>query len=88
LRNHEDHFYYLMFHTIHDVLKAEKVLKEHGFRFELVPVPRNLSSDCGSCIKLAEGFEEAMQQITGIVMGKCFLFNGGVFQEIPLPDGN
>ncbi len=85
LRKHNDHFYYLLFHTIHDVLKAEKALKKRGVGFELVPVPRNLSSDCGSCIKLTGSIEEAMQYVADSRAGKCFSFDGEVFQEIPLP---
>ena len=46
-----DSIYYLLFSTIHDVLKAEKRLKETTFDFELVPVPRHLSSDCVVFIK-------------------------------------
>ncbi len=42
--------YFFLFRTIHDVLKAESVLKSQGTLFELVPVPRTLSSDCGVCI--------------------------------------
>ncbi|MBP1749100.1 MAG: hypothetical protein H6Q52_1639 [Deltaproteobacteria bacterium] len=42
----------LLFNTIHDVLRAEKILKEHTVQHELVPVPRNLSSDCGMSIIL------------------------------------
>ncbi|GAK58693.1 hypothetical protein U27_05668 [Candidatus Vecturithrix granuli] len=33
-------------------LRAEKVLEEAGIPCKLIPVPRHLSSDCGSCIRI------------------------------------
>jgi hypothetical protein len=32
-------------------MKAERILKNEGVRFALMPVPRQLSSDCGLSIK-------------------------------------
>ncbi|HSH68858.1 MAG TPA: DUF3343 domain-containing protein [Deferrisomatales bacterium] len=37
----------LIFHSIHRVMRAEKELKSAGFDVRLLPVPRELSSDCG-----------------------------------------
>ncbi len=37
----------LIFHSIHRVMRAEKLLKQAGLDVRLVPVPRQLSSDCG-----------------------------------------
>lgn len=42
-----------IFHSIHRVLKAEKVLKEAGVDFLLIPVPRQLTSDCGLALRIA-----------------------------------
>ncbi len=41
----------ILFGSTHHALKAEKVLREHGFKIMLIPVPRHLSSDCGIAIK-------------------------------------
>jgi len=68
--------YYLLFKSIHDVLRAEKSLKQHGFDFELMPIPRNLSSDCGSCIRLYDEIEEVLRFTDGIGMERCFRFDG------------
>jgi len=47
-----------IFHSIHRVMKAEKILKEQGADILLIPVPRKLSSDCGLAIRIAaDGFE-------------------------------
>ena len=37
----------LIFHSIHRVMRAEKELKAAGIDVRLLPVPRELSSDCG-----------------------------------------
>ncbi|OPY77318.1 MAG: hypothetical protein A4E64_01172 [Syntrophorhabdus sp. PtaU1.Bin058] len=74
--------YFLIFFTIHDVLKAEKVLKTHNVDIELVPVPRNLSSDCGMCIKLKNELEGVKPYIDGIEMDKCVRYDGKEYQII------
>lgn len=33
-------------------LRAEKVLSEAGIDCKLIPVPRQLSSDCGVCVRV------------------------------------
>lgn len=80
MQNHKT--YYLLFHTIHDVLKVDKILKKEALRYELVPVPRNLSTDCGMCIKLENDLDSIKNHIADISMDKCFLFNGKEYIEI------
>lgn len=41
-----------IFHSIHRVLKAEKILKAAGADFLLIPVPRQLTSDCGLALRI------------------------------------
>lgn len=41
----------LVYSTSH-ALRAEKVLGAAGIPCKLIPVPRRLSSDCGSCIRI------------------------------------
>ncbi|SEA23956.1 Protein of unknown function [Desulfuromusa kysingii] len=40
-----------IFHSIHRVMKAEKVLKDQHLDVLLVPVPRSLSADCGMVVR-------------------------------------
>jgi hypothetical protein len=49
----------VLFDSIHHVLAAERTLKERGFRHDLVPVPKDLSSDCGMAVEIraADGDE-------------------------------
>lgn len=56
----DNDYYIILFYTIHDVLRAEKTLKQHNIPHELVPVPRNLSSDCGMCLKLHDDIDKAL----------------------------
>jgi hypothetical protein len=41
----------LLMGSVHKVMKAEKVLKSAGVPVDLVPVPREISSDCGVAIE-------------------------------------
>ena len=72
---------YLLFNTIHDVLRAEKVLKKEGIKFELIPVPRNLSSDCGMCVKLYDDLAKTLEKLGGIAVEKCFFFDGTTYAQ-------
>jgi hypothetical protein len=74
--------YFLIFNTIHDVLRVDKILKKERVNYELVPVPRNLSSDCGMCIKLEDRLEDTKKYITDIKMEKCFLFDGKSYVDL------
>jgi hypothetical protein len=48
-----EHDYVAIFHSIHRVLSAEKLLKQHQAEFLLIPVPRKLTSDCGLALRIA-----------------------------------
>lgn len=42
-----------IFHSIHRVMAAEKALKLARLPMQLIPVPRDLASDCGLAIRIA-----------------------------------
>jgi hypothetical protein len=48
-----------IFDSIHHVLKAEKILKKEGLPCDLIPVPREISSDCGTAIAVDENTNRA-----------------------------
>jgi hypothetical protein len=77
----EHKIYFLLFNTIHDVLKADKILKNEKVNFELVPVPRNLSSDCGMCVKLEDNLEDVKRHIIDIKIERCFFFDGKTYVD-------
>jgi len=45
-------FCLMTFYSTHHALKAEKVLKNNGLKVELIPVPREFSSNCGISLSL------------------------------------
>jgi hypothetical protein len=40
-----------LFHSTSGAIRAEKLALESGFKVKLIPVPRQLSSDCGLCLR-------------------------------------
>jgi|GEM_PF-125835 len=46
-----------VFESVHRVMKAEKLLKGKGIKIDLIPVPREISSDCGVAIELSTDSE-------------------------------
>ncbi len=49
----QENDYVAIFHSIHKVMKAEKILKHEGAKILLIPVPRELTSDCGLAIRFS-----------------------------------
>lgn len=43
---------YLIFESIHKVMKAEKLLLNNKIKIEIVPIPKEFSSNCGMSIKI------------------------------------
>jgi hypothetical protein len=52
-----------LFDSIHHVIAAEQELKANGVWCDLVPVPRDLSSDCGMAIVFQPAELGRVQQI-------------------------
>ncbi|OGP90170.1 MAG: hypothetical protein A2156_12490 [Deltaproteobacteria bacterium RBG_16_48_10] len=44
--------------SVRQVMKAEKLLKGQGFKVDLIPTPREISSDCGVAIELPLGSQK------------------------------
>lgn len=57
--------YVAIFHSIHRVMKAEKVLKAAGAAVLLIPVPRQLTSDCGLALRYDENGRAQVEEILG-----------------------
>ena len=45
------HYGVILFYTTSSALKAEKTLIKQGLEVKLIPVPRELSSDCGISLR-------------------------------------
>lgn len=55
--------YLVTFHTHFDAVKYNRSMKKAGYQAILKPVPRKLSSSCGSCVVLAAPGELDLEQI-------------------------
>ncbi len=73
-----------LFPSIHYVLKAEKCLKKEGLKPEIIPVPKELSSDCGMALAFEE--EKAQRALLTLPEGlrpeKIFRCTGKRYEEI------
>ena len=59
----------LLFDSVSQVLLAEKVLKQAALGHKVIPVPRQISSDCGVCIRFdAENLDRARHALHGRVV--------------------
>jgi hypothetical protein len=64
-----------LFMSVHQVIRAEKLLKGKGVKVNLIPVPREISSDCGVAIELPlEVKEEALSLLgeCGVSISECY----------------
>ena len=57
---------YITFHTTYSAIRAEKVLKSSSLEYRMVPVPRSISSSCGTALLChcdqAAAIEQYLQQ--------------------------
>lgn len=47
-------YYVMLFKAVSYALKAEKILKAEQVPHKLIPVPKQISSDCGICLRFGE----------------------------------
>ena len=45
-------FNILIFESVHKVLKAEKILMMNSVKYDIIPTPKEFSSDCGMSIRI------------------------------------
>lgn len=67
--------YYLVFYSTHHLLQAEKLCHGEGIPITLVPIPREITSDCGMAIKFAAAHLERLVA----VLSRAGLAHGGIF---------
>lgn len=74
----------LLFRSVHYVMKAEKLLKRRGMKVDIIPVPREISSDCGVAIELSmELKEEALRLLeeNQVSILDCYIRTNGQGME-------
>ncbi|HOT43701.1 MAG TPA: DUF3343 domain-containing protein [Spirochaetota bacterium] len=59
----------VLFKSVNQTMWAEKILREKGIPHKLIPVPRQISSDCGVCLRVESGQEEHVRNVLVNVEG-------------------
>jgi hypothetical protein len=54
-----------LFDSVSHAIKAEKILKKAGIPHKIIPVPRQVSSDCGICVRILPDQKGAFIQAIG-----------------------
>jgi hypothetical protein len=52
----------VLFHSVSHALRAERVTQRAGLKIKLIPVPRQLSSNCGTALRFLWCDETAIRQ--------------------------
>jgi hypothetical protein len=55
----------ILFESVSRAMQAEKTLKESGVSHKLIPVPKQVSSDCGVCIRFKPADRCAVMESLG-----------------------
>ena len=66
----------LILPSVHQVMRAEKILKEKGIKVDLIPVPREISSDCGVAVECSAELKNEVLRIleeNRLRMIECYL---------------
>jgi len=86
----KESFFILALPSIHYIMKLEKEALSQGIPVDLIPTPRQISSDCGMVVKIPEQSLEKMLQLAnsqGMPAGKLYRFQkpGYEFVQITGP---
>lgn len=84
LEGHDEAVIFVLY-SIHNVMKAEKTLKARGIGFDTVPVPKEISSDCGMAILTASTEIHRVKQVllkSGIAIKGMYLKTVTGYEEI------
>lgn len=76
-------YYIIVFKNTLDAMNGEKVLKEKGFTFKMMPTPTAITHSCGICIRIEE--EKDIKEIINeelIIYKKIYIKEDNKFSEI------
>jgi len=74
-----------IFHSIHRVMKAEKILQGQQISFLLIPVPRQLSADCGMALRFSFAIRQAVENAlnqAGLAVSELWLMENGKYRRL------
>ena len=49
-----EYYKIVLFKSVNHAIKAEKILKKRGLKCRLIPVPKEISTSCGVCIRILD----------------------------------
>ena len=52
--------FFFLFKSTTEVMKADAVFSKKGVKYEILPVPKKLSSECGLCVKACGEWKELL----------------------------
>ena len=50
-----------LFPSVGHALKGEKILKDSGIAYKLIPIPREIATDCGVCLRFEPRFRPRIE---------------------------
>lgn len=69
----KEEFYVIVFESTHYAIAAEKLFKEQGYKFDIIPTPRQITHSCGLSIRLekqdTKDIEKQMKDAKIIIKG-------------------
>lgn len=76
----DEKYFVVLFKSVSHAMRSEKILKKEGIPFKLIPVPKNISTDCGVCIRFSSLYKK---QIEKALIGKVEIAEIRVLEENP-----
>ena len=77
--------YVLLFASIHDVMAAENALQGSGLWCDMIPTPRELSSNCGMAIQLRDADWPVASELLAhrpVKLRGAYRWDGGRYIEL------
>ncbi len=74
-----------MLEAIHYVIKGEKILKRAGLRIDVIPVPREVSSDCGMALEFSCRNRDRVEQLLadeGVTVVGIYALRKGQYSKL------
>jgi len=59
----KENYSVVIFYSTSAALRAESLAEKHKLIVKLIPVPRNLSSDCGICLQFNSADKQKIEEI-------------------------
>jgi len=75
----------MIFNSVHKVMRVEKAMKGEGLEVKIMPVPRQLSSDCGLTVTFSMDQMDRVEELLefeGLVPDELYRLEGDSYSRI------